>query len=162
MSMVRVRNRRRRTIVVRRVRVDGRNLRHVCRQRCDQIGIMGLCRQALAVGSEFQAQQRGKERRTLTASIHSVLSSTERALHSLRTLGSEQTACARTETTAAPQNMIKRAMLAMEGAMWGRDVLIVCGNGCEERRRCRVPFIGILGYGFESQPSDVCKSERAQ
>ena len=60
MSMVRIRARRRHTIIVRRIRVDRWNKRHVCRLRCDQFVIVRLFRQALRVWFEFQSRRRGR------------------------------------------------------------------------------------------------------
>jgi len=59
-STVRIGNWRRQTIIVRRIRVDRWDQRHICRLRCDQAVIVGLFRQALAAGLKFQAGLRGK------------------------------------------------------------------------------------------------------
>ena len=60
MSTVRIGNWRRQTIIVRRIRVDRWDQRHICRLRCDQAVIVGLFRQALAAGFEFQVGLKGK------------------------------------------------------------------------------------------------------
>jgi len=48
--MVYVEDQRRQTIIVRRIRVDGRDERHIWRLGCGQVGIVGLFRQALTGG----------------------------------------------------------------------------------------------------------------
>jgi len=68
-SMVRVGNRCRRTVIVRRIRVDRWNKRHIWWLGYNQIRIAGMSREALVVGAELQGG-RGGEAKTNVDSLN--------------------------------------------------------------------------------------------